>query len=136
MKNLFVYGALMYEEVWEQIVSGEFEKSRAVLHGYRRLAVKEEEYPGLIKASGKVNGCIWYGIDEQNLEKLDTFEGEYYERVPVVAVDNEGNAVEVDVYSFKEEFNNLLESHEWDVNHFENTGLKKFISRYLGFSRL
>lgn len=136
MKNLFVYGALMYEEVWNRIVTGEFKKTDGVLSGYRRLAVKDEEYPGLVKAGGWVKGCIWYDVDTQNLGKLDIFEGEYYERIPLVAVDDKSNDVVVDVYCFRKKFLYLLESHEWDVKKFEKSGLKKFTSRYLGFSRL
>lgn len=136
MTNLFVYGALMYDEVWNRIVSGEFRKTNAELSGYRRLAVKDEDYPGLVKSSGTVEGYIWFGIDDENLKKLDVFEGEYYERISAFAVDNTGNKIEVDIYYFRNKYHHLFEDHEWDVKKFETSGLKKFMSRYFGFKKL
>lgn len=136
MTNLFVYGALMYEEVWWRIVSGEFRKINGQVSGYRRLAVKNEEYPGLVKGEGVVPGCIWLGLDEANLARLDLFEGEYYERIPTLALDEAGNRVDVHIYGFKTEFRSLLENRDWNVEEFEKKGLKKFISRYVGFDQL
>ena len=136
MKNLFVYGALMYEEVWSRIVQGDFCKIKGQISGYRRLAVKNEEYPGLVVGDGIVQGYIWLGLDEGNLARLDIFEGEYYERTPAIAVDKEGNSMDVNVYSFRKEFLGLLENNDWNVKEFEKYGLKKFISRYVGFDQI
>jgi gamma-glutamylcyclotransferase (GGCT)/AIG2-like uncharacterized protein YtfP len=136
MTNLFVYGALMYEEVWRRIVSGEFRKINGQVSGYRRLAVKNEEYPGLVEGEGVVPGCIWFALDDDNLTRLDVFEGEYYERVPALALDDAGNRVQVHVYRFRGEFEDLLEEHDWNVEKFESTGLTKFLSRYVGFDHV
>lgn len=134
--NLFVYGALMYDEVWNRIVSGDFEHVSGTLSGYRRLAVKKEEYPGLIKGSGSVKGCIWLDVDAANLARLDIFEGEFYERIPAVAIDESGNRIRVNVYHFKNKYQSLLENKDWNVKKFENSGLKKFMTRYFGFERV
>ena len=126
----------MYEEVWDRIVLGDFRKINGQISGYRRLAVKNEEYPGLVIGDGVVQGCIWLGLDEINLARLDIFEGEYYERTLAIAVDEEGNKLDVNVYSIKKEFLGLLENNDWDVEGFEQCGLKKFISRYVGFEQI
>lgn len=133
MTNLFVYGALMYDEVWGRIVSGEFRKLSGRISGYRRLAVRNEEYPGLIEGEGVVNGYIWLDVDEVSLARLDEFEGEYYKRIPAVAVDATGNPLEVQFYSFKNEYLNLLEDHDWNADEFEKNGLQKFNINYQGF---
>lgn len=131
MTNLFVYGALMYDEVWERIVSGKFRKTSGQLQGYRRLAVKDEEYPGLVKGDGSVKGCIWYGLDDEALAKLDIFEGEYYQRIPLSVVDHDANLVKAHVYLFKPEYRDLLEAVEWDREKFERSGLNKFVKRHM-----
>lgn len=130
MMNLFVYGALMYEEVWNKIVVGDFEKTIGHLKGYRRLKVKGEQYPGIVAGKGEVSGFIWLGVDNKNLVRLDEFEGEYYERVAANAVDAEGRTIPVNVYRFRKDFLNLLENTEWSVSEFEATGLEKFISQF------
>ena len=135
MTNLFVYGALMYDEVWSRIVNAEFRRSKGKISGYRRLIVKNEEYPGLVEGEGIVSGCIWYGVDNKNLESLDSFEGEYYERITDKAIDESGNMVDVHIYSFKKEFHNLLENADWNVEEFEKNGLEKFIKCYVGFDK-
>ena len=126
----------MYEEVWDRIVEGNFEKSKGQISGYRRVAVKDEEYPGLIAGEGIVAGCIWYGVDNNNLQRLDLFEGDYYERIPVQAINEAGDSIEVSVYRFKKDFHGLLVKKDWDVNEFERSGLNKFIERYVGFDRM
>jgi len=136
MTNLFVYGSLMYDEVWKLIVDGDFEKSKGQISGYRRVVVKDEEYPGLVAGEDIVAGCIWYGVDHNNIRRLDSFEGEYYERIPAQAINEAGDCVEVSVYRFKKHFYGLLENKDWDVNEFEKSGLKKFIDRYVGFDRM
>lgn len=136
LTNLFVYGALMYDEVWSQVVTGKFKRVSAVLTGYKRLAVINEEYPGIIKGSGTVEGYIWLDVDTDNLARLDNFEGEEYMRISAVAIDESGNNITVQVYGFREEYKDRLQDQEWDCKKFENSGLKKFVSRYLGFERL
>lgn len=132
--NLFVYGALMYEEVWNRIVSGNFKKIAGSISGYRRLAVKDEDYPGLVKGAGQVGGFIWLGVDRKNLNRLDEFEGEYYQRISVTATDNTQQQLDVDVYYFREQYRKLLVNREWSVDDFERQGLKKFLARYVGFN--
>jgi len=131
--NLFVYGALMYDEVWSRIVSGNFERIPAELRGYRRMAVTGEEYPGTIEGSGTITGCVWLNVDRENLERLDEFEGEYYERIPSVAYDNSGTSLTVNFYHFKKQYQHLLADQEWDVEQFAKSGIMLFISKYAGF---
>ena len=125
----------MYDEVWDRIVTGEFRKTSGQISGYRRLAVRNEEYPGLIKGEGIVDGYIWFEVDDVSLANLDEFEGEYYERITAIALDKEGNPHGVHLYSFKNEYLNLLEDQDWNVDEFEKCGLERFISRYQGFSQ-
>jgi gamma-glutamylcyclotransferase (GGCT)/AIG2-like uncharacterized protein YtfP len=135
MRNIFVYGALMYDQVWNSIVEGKHEKISARLPGYKRLKVRGEEYPGLVKGDGTVKGFVWLDIDDENLSRLDDFEAECYERVEELARDMNGQDIKVDVYRIRENYRTILEDAEWDIKHFEKSGLKKFILNYSGFKR-
>jgi gamma-glutamylcyclotransferase (GGCT)/AIG2-like uncharacterized protein YtfP len=135
MRNLFVYGALMYNEVWNSIVVGKHEKISAQLPGYKRLKVKDEEYPGIVTGDGTVKGFIWFDVDDENISRLDNFEAKCYERVEEYAQDMNGQDIKVDVYRIRENYKTILEDVEWDIKHFEKSGLKKFILSYAGFKR-
>jgi len=125
----------MYDEVWNRIVKGNFQKSPGCITGFRRVGVRNEDYPGLVKGDGIVTGCIWYEVDDRNLKRLDVFEGEYYERKTIIAVNESGENLEVNVYIFRNSFRKLLTETDWDVDEFERSGLKKFIARYVGFEK-
>lgn len=136
LKNLFVYGALRYEEVWRRIVIGNHQKVSAQLPGYRRLRVRDEEYPGMVKGGGTVKGLVWRNVEEDNISRLDTFEGEYYTRKEEVVQDMTGQDIKADVYIIREECKSILGDVEWDQKHFETVGLRKSTRNYAGFNRI
>ena len=135
MRNIFVYGALMYDEVWNSMVVGKHEKISARLSGHKRLKVRDEEYPAIVKGDGMVKGFIWFDVDDENISRLDDFEAECYERVEEYAQDMNGQDIKVDVYRIREDYKTILEDVEWDIKHFEKSGLRKFILNYAGFTR-
>jgi gamma-glutamylcyclotransferase (GGCT)/AIG2-like uncharacterized protein YtfP len=136
MKNVFVYGSLMFEEVWERIIKRRYTRHDAKLSGYKRLDVKGQLYPGLIKSNNsQVDGAVYLGIKSKDILALDRFEGKYYKRMPVrVTVDRVGD-VRADVYVFQNKYRNLLTHSEWDAEKFRNENVYKFLSMYTGFNR-
>jgi gamma-glutamylcyclotransferase (GGCT)/AIG2-like uncharacterized protein YtfP len=82
MTNIFTYGTLMFEEIWSQVVSGEYIKSPAILDGYDRKMARGKEYPVLYPHApcSQVEGFVYLDVSDADLEKLDYFEGEYYFR--------------------------------------------------------
>jgi len=79
--NLFVYGTLLYDEVREFLLDPHM-TSVIRLPGYRRVALKGEDYPTLIvDPNSEVEGKIVWKIAEKELEFLDKWEGSEYERV-------------------------------------------------------
>ena len=136
MRNIFVYGTLTYDEVWNSIVQGKHEKTGAQLKGYKRLKVKKEEYPGIVKGEGTVRGFVRFDVDETNVARLDDFEADEYERVKEYVQDKNGQDIKVDAYRIREEYKYILEDHDWDLSNFEKIGLEKFRLNYLGFKRI
>lgn len=91
--SVFVYGTLKpdlrYYSVAQQ--GGEFAKEEAYLEGFDLYHLEPENYPALIRGSGRVYGWIYhYKAIEQALDYLDELEGlklepPEYERVEALA---------------------------------------------------
>ncbi|NKB82127.1 MAG: gamma-glutamylcyclotransferase [Nitrospirales bacterium] len=132
-KQIFVYGTLMWEEVWSRIVRGTYQKVPAQLRGYQRLKIKEQAYPGLVKGDGAVWGCVWLDVDTDDVARLDAFEEKYYLRVEEEVHDGKGQAIQAEVYVIQEAYTAVLDDQEWDPEQFEAHGLKMFTQNYWGF---
>jgi gamma-glutamylcyclotransferase (GGCT)/AIG2-like uncharacterized protein YtfP len=130
MKNVFTYGSLMFQPVWERVVTGTYESAPATIQGFRRLAVMGKEHPGLVIAKGAppMLGRMYYDVSLDDIARLDQFETERYVRVSVAATIN-GTAVAAETYMAL----NLdeLSDDDWDVGRFEREGLPKFLATYV-----
>jgi len=134
MKNIFVYGSLMFEPVWNRVVTGKYSKIRGQLFGYARFGIKGEHYPALIEQSGTVDGVIWMDVSAADIKKLDSFEGEYYRRSQVFVADSHDRCLDCDTYVIADNYRDLLEDQPWDAEHFRENYLQRFIEDYTGFN--
>lgn len=109
----------------------------AILSGYRRFLVKDEQYPGVVAATGSVvAGIVYHGLDVANRQRLDRFEGEMYDRRPVRVCYADGREAVVDCYLFRPEFSHRLSSIEWDFAAFLQGGKTLFQHQYSGFKAI
>ena len=134
MKNIFVYGSLMFEPVWNRVVTGSYTKIEGQLFGYARLGIKDEHYPGLIETPGTVDGVIWLDVNDTDIEKLDRFEGVYYRRNQVFVADSHDRCLDCETYVIANDYTYLLEDHPWDADQFREQHLQSFIEKYVGFN--
>jgi hypothetical protein len=110
----------------------------AMLQNYRRHKVRDADYPAIIPHQGsQVRGSLVTGLNEQDIRRLDVFEGSEYarEKVEVEVLKNvsldqaapEGpgqqkeamEEVEADVYVWLEDPEETLEPEEWDFEAFK-----------------
>lgn len=99
--HVFTYGSLMFAEVWQRVVRGQYASHAATLDGYRRFAVRDETYPGIVtRAGGSVAGLVYADIDAADLARLDAFEGELYRRIDAVVTGANGHTMQVQTYLF------------------------------------
>lgn len=135
--NLFVYGTLMDDEIF-QIVAGERPSSdQAVLHGYIRKQVIGEVYPAIAEQSGdEVTGILYYNLTETALNRLDRFEGDQYDRRGVKVSLRTGQFVAAQVYVFSEKSKQRLAPDDWEYRTFLNSGKELFLTGYSGFREL
>ena len=130
MADLFVYGSLMFQKVFDHVVSRSYQCEKAALAGWRRISLIGEDYPGLIAGEGAVYGMVWKNIIDHDLALLDVFEGEYYERITVEVDSSERGRVHCFVYVICERYRHLVSEHEWSPAEFEEHSLSRFILDY------
>ncbi|KAJ3279803.1 hypothetical protein HDU76_009391, partial [Blyttiomyces sp. JEL0837] len=130
-RPLFAYGSLMSISVFLKVMgrSPEYpppKTQKAILKGYRRQPVKGAWYPGIkLNPSYSVEGLVVHLTNFGELDRLDKFEGDDYERVTVsVELVEGGEVVDADVYVWRHG-ENTLEDREWSFEDFERDRLEE-----------
>lgn len=132
MLNVFTYGSLMFEPVWSRVVVGHYASELASIRGFRRLAVRDKEHPGLVIAKGgaPIVGRVYLDVRLSDVERLDAFETQRYARVCVsAAAQSDQRPLLTQAYLAL----NLdeLSATDWDVARFEKEGLNRFLATYV-----
>lgn len=139
-RHCFTYGSLMCDDIMSAVCGvppGRLAFRPAHLPGFTRHPVRNEHYPGMTpSAGGSVPGIVYLDIPPTAWPRLDSFEGEMYERRTVLLPDPEGSELQADTYIIRAEFTHLLEAGTWDFEAFLREGKAEFAGRYLGFTRL
>ena len=132
--HVFTYGSLMFPAVWQRVVSGDYQSSQAWLNGFERRAVRGTTYPCLIRSesSPPIQGILYYDVNKVDLDRLDQFEGEQYQRLLVSCDLPGGKRIDAFAYVWPEE-NVSQVGDQWDLNWFQEHGLALFLQRYSGF---
>lgn len=82
--SLFVYGTLMSPSVLSRVIGRVPNMVPAVLHEFHRYKIQNRAYPGIIETKGSiVEGKLIESLEDEEISKLDEYEGVEYERVPV-----------------------------------------------------
>ena len=115
MSNLFVYGTLLDDEIWQNLIRRSYKRHSATLDHYQAFYVKNRNYPGLVQKKGKmVRGEIILSVTKTDFSRLDVYEGDLYERIQLnVKVDEK--TVPAQVYIVKKKYIKLLDSKEWCI---------------------
>ncbi|MDD3342319.1 MAG: gamma-glutamylcyclotransferase [Sulfurospirillaceae bacterium] len=133
MANLLTYGSLMFNDVWEKLVKGEYHSRKATLNGYARRCVLNDVYPVIFPADESVQGVVYFDIIDEDMKILDEFEGIFYERRSLEALLEDHQSIPIEVYVLKEQYFNIIDHKLWDEAFFAQEGIKQFIKNYKGF---
>jgi gamma-glutamylcyclotransferase (GGCT)/AIG2-like uncharacterized protein YtfP len=99
---LFFFGTLMDPDVLGLVIGRPVARAAlepARLSGFRRLRVEGASYPMLVAdPQGVVEGRLWRGATAADLRRLDAYEGEGYERVPIEVETASGERLRAEVY--------------------------------------
>ncbi|BBN59719.1 gamma-glutamylcyclotransferase family protein [Hydrogenovibrio marinus] len=136
-KHIFTYGSLMYPEVWQQLVTGNYESCQATLNGFHRKCVIDQDYPAVYKddssLDNQVLGRVYFDVSPEDQVSLDKFEGEEYLRLTETAITTDNNEITIEIYVIKPDFLHRVSERDWDVQAFEAEGLQRFLQQYKGF---
>lgn len=87
--QLFAYGTLQLPEKLKQLIGRELPFQPAQLTDFRCGLVERANFPGIVPAPGEqVQGQLLSNILQQDLLKLDEYEGELYRRQRVEVESN------------------------------------------------
>ncbi|ODV88930.1 hypothetical protein CANCADRAFT_3572 [Tortispora caseinolytica NRRL Y-17796] len=108
----------------------------ARLNDYSRRKLKGRDYPGITPSEGAyVDGTVAFNLTEEDVAKLDVFEGDEYKRVAVKVLDLHSQML-VDAWVYEwAAGSELLLDEEWDLSVFVKEKMKAWIAEemeYLG----
>lgn len=126
--DLFCYGTLMYAPVM-CLVCGAVPPMEAVtLPDYVRLSVSGKPFPGVIcKPGSVVHGVLYHGLTPRQLQQLDAYESDFYQRVQVRVTTARGAWFPAAAYIISPHTYNILNRHGWEPQRFA----RYFLPRYL-----
>jgi gamma-glutamylcyclotransferase (GGCT)/AIG2-like uncharacterized protein YtfP len=128
--SLFTYGSLMFPQVWHQLVPQTRPSHPAFLTKFSRRLILLDTYPLLIEdANGGILGTVYSQLSGSDLERLDYFEGEIYQRV-TVAVHTEQGIKPCQTYIPKPQYRCLAMQDYWRGDIFRAVQMSIFLGRY------
>jgi gamma-glutamylcyclotransferase (GGCT)/AIG2-like uncharacterized protein YtfP len=125
--RVFVYGSLLFSEVWQSLIGRVPSMQKVVLRDYRRYGVCGAYYPGLWYENGAtIEGLQIDGLSEEERRIIDVYEGSEYRKSLVLVELDDG--VECVLMAYFRAPESLLEwNKEWSAALFERTGLLAFL---------
>ena len=107
------------------------------MRDYERRTIRGEVYPGIVVTPGKVvEGLVYSDLPEVTWRRLDTFEGEMYQRRVVQVELEDGTAREAQAYVIRPEFEHRLSSSPWLLEELLVSGRQRFDTQYPGVETL
>ncbi|HVL01067.1 MAG TPA: gamma-glutamylcyclotransferase family protein [Dongiaceae bacterium] len=118
--RLFVYGTLQWPERVRDIIGRALEGVPAHLDGYRCGRVARADFPGIVPdTSARTVGQLLSGLSQDDLTRLDAYEGELYRRIRITAiVDADGSAVSAWVYAIAPWAQDRVTKEPWRLDQY------------------
>jgi len=133
--SLFVYGTLLCPEIQEMVIGRVPASSPAILKGYGCYFVRDATFPGIIRhEGGKVEGRVLSELTPEELQRLDAYEDDFYDRLEVEVVCQEKRHLTM-AYVVPGECESLLTSREWTREVFESEYLNDYLKRLVVHAR-
>ena len=112
--DLFAYGTLMDPAVWSRVAQEKCDNRSAVLHGYEARRLRDVTFPGLVECEGGITtGLVYFDVSAAALARLDAYEDDFYERVPVPVVLEDGATLIADTYLMRPAHRDVVLPAKW-----------------------
>jgi gamma-glutamylcyclotransferase (GGCT)/AIG2-like uncharacterized protein YtfP len=125
-RHIFTYGSLMFPQVWQHVVRGNYRSAKATVDGYARYEIVAETYPAMTaQADAMVSGILYFDVDEQDIAILDAFEGADYRRQTVRTQSETGERYAADTFIYLD--HSRVTTTSWIPDTFR---LQQFLATY------
>ncbi len=105
----------MDDAVWARVAQEKCVRHRAVLHGYEARKLRGVTFPGLVECAGAVTpGLVYFDVSAAAMARLDAYEDDFYERLPVPVVLEDGSKLVPDVYLMLPAYPDMVLSERWE----------------------
>ncbi|MEM6328720.1 MAG: gamma-glutamylcyclotransferase family protein [Planctomycetota bacterium] len=130
--DLFTYGTLQLEEVWQRIAGVAATTMPARAEGYAVYRVAGHDFPGMIAQPGATAaGVVYLGVDTPAIARLDAYEGDSYTRQHVIATGGDGRQRPCAAYIIPPQHAGLLTDEPWTCEGYRAAGgLERFLQRF------
>ncbi len=126
--KLFIYGTLLFEQVWLEVVGRGVKKQPAYISGWVRLYMEGKLYPGIKrKPDSIVHGALVSGLTDQDWLRLDKFEDDIYTRSSIEVTLNNNATTPAFAYIIEDVNHKCLSAKLWSIDDFEKNNLDKFL---------
>jgi gamma-glutamylcyclotransferase (GGCT)/AIG2-like uncharacterized protein YtfP len=126
--NIFIYGTLMYPDIWERCVRNIYASKDAQVRGFKCLKVKQEVFPALIQSRDHeevVAGKVYLEVNEQDFSRVKDFIGKHFQVSDGVCfVAEEATPIACKNFIWRSEYRSLLSHEPWEKAWFEEKALK------------
>lgn len=131
MTSLFFYGTLMHDAILSRVLGRKVDNrtEEAVLLENARHRVVGVDYPAVVPESGhQVMGTLCSGLSQKDLQRLDMFEGDEYER-RFVKVKTTHGISEAQTYIYIADASKL-DRREWSFAEFTKEKLTRWTGEH------
>ena len=128
--HVFAYGTLLFPDVWHRVVRGAYDRVPARIHGFSRRRLRDALFPAVVSAclTESVRGVLYLEVSADDLERIDRFEGPWYEKKTVACTREDGRIVPARVYVIDPKHRYRIEARTWDPEWFSRHGLPDFLA--------
>jgi gamma-glutamylcyclotransferase (GGCT)/AIG2-like uncharacterized protein YtfP len=132
--NLFVYGSLMFDAVWQRIARTSNPGLPATAHGWSVRSLHGVSYPGLVPAphDSLASGLLRTGVSPAALARLDAFEGPDYLRQLITITMPDGSSSSAWAWIVSPAAMHLVLPDPWDADLFARDSLTDFLRNSTG----
>ena len=124
---LFCYGTLRHPAIMAAVAGADLPQVPALLSGYACCCLRGEVFPGLLASPGEqVEGVLYRGLSAAHLQRLDAYEGDWYER-RLLTVSLDAEQQDAWVYLLSPAGQRFLEPQPWSYAPF----LEQHLAAYL-----
>jgi gamma-glutamylcyclotransferase (GGCT)/AIG2-like uncharacterized protein YtfP len=132
--NLFVYGSLMFDVVWQRIARTSNPGVPATAHGWSVRSLQGVSYPGLVPAppDSLAQGLLRTKVSPAALARLDAFEGPDYLRQLIAITLPDGSPSSAWAWIVSPAARHLVLPETWDAETFARDSLTDFLRNATG----